>query len=166
MKQLILIRGNSGSDKSTLALQLQQKLGQNTVLLPQDTLRRLILNAKDGYETPTIPLYLTLLEHAYQHHDIVIIEGILHRDWYAPLWDKIAELYGDKAYAYYYNLPFQETIRRHQTRDKVNDFSVSDMKRWWLKKDYLNQFNETYFDETVSLENALSIILEHLRNSN
>ncbi|WP_369350706.1 AAA family ATPase [Streptococcus hillyeri] len=55
MKQLILIRGNSGSGKSTLALQLQQKLGQKTVLLPQDTLRRLILNAKDEMVTKHRP---------------------------------------------------------------------------------------------------------------
>lgn len=163
MKQLILIRGNSGSGKSTLALQLQQKLGENTILLPQDTLRRLILNAKDGYETPTIPLYLTLLEHAYQHHDTVIIEGILHRDWYAPLWDKIAELYGNNAYAYYYDLPFQETIRRHQTRDKVNDFSVSDMKRWWLEKDYLGRFSETYFTSEHTLDEAMAIIFNDIK---
>lgn len=164
MKTCIIIRGNSGSGKSTLALKLQQILGENTVLLPQDTLRRLILNARDGYETPTIPLYLTLLDHAYRHHDILIIEGILHKDWYSPLWEKIAELYGDNIHAYYYDLPFKETIRRHQTRDKVNDFSTSDMRRWWLEKNYLNRFNEIYFDETISLEKALSIILNQLDN--
>ena len=163
MKTCIIIRGNSGSGKSTLSLRLQQKLGPNTPLLPQDTLRRLLLNAKDGYDTPTVPLYLTLLEHAHKNHDLVIIEGILHRDWYAPVWDKIAELYGDNAYAYYYDLPFEETVKRHQTRDKVKDFSVSDMKRWWLEKDYLKRFNETLFDETLSLEQALEVILKNTR---
>lgn len=132
MKTCIIIRGNSGSGKSTLALQLQRELGHNTLLLPQDILRRLLLNAKDGYETPTVPLYIALIKHAYQHHDTLIIEGILHKDCYALVWEKIAELYNDRTFAYYYDLPFEETVRRHQTRDKVNDFSISDMKRWWI----------------------------------
>lgn len=160
MTSCIIIRGNSGSGKSTLAQRLQQAIDKNTLLLPQDTLRRQLLNAKDGYKTPTLPLYLTLLEHAYQHRQVLIIEGILHADWYAPLWDKIAELYGENVYAYYYDLPFEETVKRHQTRDKANDFSVSDMQRWWLEKDYLNRFHETLFDQTISLDKALNTILK------
>lgn len=165
MKYCIIIRGNSGSGKSSLASKLQETLGQNTVLLPQDTLRRHLLNARDGFDSPTVPLYLSLIDHAYQHHDILIIEGILHRNWYAPVWEKIAELYGDRSHAYYYDLPFEETIRRHQTRSKVNDFSVSDMKRWWLEKDNLNRFNETILGPEISLGEAKQIILLALKEA-
>ena len=40
MKKLVIIRGNSGSGKSSLARQLQRELGRNTLVIPQDTVRR------------------------------------------------------------------------------------------------------------------------------
>ncbi|HEN2617547.1 TPA: AAA family ATPase, partial [Streptococcus agalactiae] len=40
---LIIIRGNSASGKSTIAKQLQAELGENTLLLSQDYLRREML---------------------------------------------------------------------------------------------------------------------------
>lgn len=44
---LIIIRGNSASGKSTIAKQLQAELGEDTLLLSQDYLRREMLGTKD-----------------------------------------------------------------------------------------------------------------------
>lgn len=49
MSNLIILRGNSGSGKTTLSKQIQKKIGKNTLLIPQDTVRREMLNAKDGF---------------------------------------------------------------------------------------------------------------------
>lgn len=46
MSNLIILRGNSGSGKTTLSKQIQKKIGKNTLLIPQDTVRREMLNAK------------------------------------------------------------------------------------------------------------------------
>lgn len=46
---LIIIRGNSASGKSTIAKQLQAELGENTLLLSQDYLRREMLGTKGKY---------------------------------------------------------------------------------------------------------------------
>lgn len=54
---LIIIRGNSASGKSTIAKQLQAELGEDTLLLSQDYLRREMLGTKDGENTTTIPLF-------------------------------------------------------------------------------------------------------------
>ena len=43
MSKLILLRGNSGSGKTTVARALQRKFGRNTLLLSQDTVRREML---------------------------------------------------------------------------------------------------------------------------
>ena len=48
MGKLIILRGNSGSGKSTIAKALQNKFGQNTMLISQDEIRRNMLNVKDG----------------------------------------------------------------------------------------------------------------------
>ncbi len=64
--KFILIRGNAASGKTSLAKLLQAELGENTLLLSQDSLRRDMLHAHDGFDSPTIPLLLTLLEHGYR----------------------------------------------------------------------------------------------------
>lgn len=40
MSNLIILRGNSGSGKTTLSKQIQKKIGKNTLLIPQDTVRK------------------------------------------------------------------------------------------------------------------------------
>ena len=40
MAKLIILRGNSGSGKTTIAKELQKSLGRNTMLISQDVVRR------------------------------------------------------------------------------------------------------------------------------
>ena len=56
MKKLIILRGNSGSGKSTIAKELQKQFGNNTMLISQDMIRREVLKVKDGENTLAIPL--------------------------------------------------------------------------------------------------------------
>ena len=48
MGKLIILRGNSGSGKTTVAKALQKKLGRNTMLISQDEDRRNMLWVDDG----------------------------------------------------------------------------------------------------------------------
>lgn len=43
MSKLIILRGNSGSGKTTVAKALQEKLGYNTMRISQDEVRRNML---------------------------------------------------------------------------------------------------------------------------
>ena len=61
MSKLIIIRGNSASGKTTTARALQQKLGQNTMVISQDMVRREILRVKDGFDTLALPLMKEML---------------------------------------------------------------------------------------------------------
>lgn len=56
MSNLIIIRGNSGSGKTTVAKELQHYLGKGTMLLSQDAIRREILRVNDGPENLCIQL--------------------------------------------------------------------------------------------------------------
>ena len=51
MKKIIILRGNSGSGKTTVARALQKKFGYNTMMISQDEIRRNILWVKDGVDT-------------------------------------------------------------------------------------------------------------------
>ena len=56
MQKLIILRGNSGSGKTTIAKELQKKFGRNTMLISQDMIRRDMLKVKDGKNTLAVPL--------------------------------------------------------------------------------------------------------------
>lgn len=164
MTKLILIRGNSASGKTSLATALQAELGENTLLLSQDNLRRTMLAAHDGFDTPTIPLLCNLLIYGKTHCDYLILEGILRADWYTPVWETIAELYGsDNTYAYYYDLPFEETLRRHSSRAKSQEFGEEALRRWWNDKDYLTHFSEKKIKADSNLSESLQTILQDLK---
>ena len=85
MVKLIILRGNSGSGKTTIAKELQRKFGENTMLISQDVIRREMLRVKDGPNTLALPLIKELLFYGTSHSDIIILEGIMYADWYKPL---------------------------------------------------------------------------------
>ena len=142
MKKLIILRGNSGSGKSTIAKELQKQFGNNTMLISQDMIRREVLKVKDGENTLAIPLMKNLLTYGKEHSEIVILEGIMYADWYRPLFELAIQLYDTRIYAYYFDLPFEETLKRHQTKPNSNDFGEEEMRRWWREKDYSALLNE------------------------
>lgn len=165
MSKLIIIRGNSGSGKSSVAKRLQRKIGRNTLMIPQDIVRRDMLWAHDGHDTVALPLFIDLLQYGYGNSEITILEGILNSKWYKPLFDKAMELYGNDIYAYYYDLPFEETLRRHEKKGKSLEFGEEDMRRWWNEKDYIGFIPEKKLNENMSLEETVNLILSDVQVS-
>lgn len=136
MKKLVILRGNSGSGKTTVAEALQRRIGYNTMRISQDEVRRNMLWVKDGADTKALPLMIELLKYGNSHSDIVILEGIMYDEWYSPLFNVANELYGKYVYSYYFDIPFEETVRRHQTRNKSQEFGEEHMRAWWREKDF------------------------------
>ena len=162
MPKLIILRGNSGSGKTTVAAKLQHIIGRNTMLIPQDFVRREMLYARDGDDSPAIPLMISLLEYGHGHFDTAIIEGITRSDWYSPLFKRAKELYKDDLYAYYFDIPFEETLRRHATRDKCGEFGEKEMREWWNDKDYLPYLPEKTITQDMSAEDIVNMILRDI----
>ncbi len=162
MSTLIILRGNSGSGKSSAAKALQQKIGRNTLLIPQDTIRRDLLWTKDGKDNAALPLLTDLLHYGHAHCEHVILEGILNADWYLPLFETANKLFSGRIHAYYYDIPFEETLKRHATKDKRFEFGEAEMRRWWKEKDFIGIIPEKTFTETVSLEDAVDCILHDI----
>ncbi len=158
MHKLIMLRGNSGSGKTTVAKALQELFGRNTMVLSQDMIRREVLKARDGIDPPALPLIKQMLEYGSEHCEIVIMEGIFIADWYRELFEAAIELYGSDIYAYYFDIPFEETVRRHQTRDKSNEFGADEMREWWKEKDYLDLIKEVAITEDMSKDRIVNDI--------
>lgn len=158
MHKLIMLRGNSGSGKTTVAKALQELFGRNTMVLSQDMIRREVLKARDGIDPPALPLIKQMLEYGSDHCEIVIMEGIFIADWYRELFEAAIKLYGSDIYAYYFDIPFEETVRRHQTRDKSNEFGADEMREWWKEKDYLDLIKEVAITEDMSKDRIVNDI--------
>ena len=152
MNKLIIIRGNSGSGKTSLAKELQQRFGTGALLISQDLVRRQMLNVRDGKNCPAIPLLKNLVKYGHENYEITILEGILHTGFYKPLFEEIARLFGDNIFAYYYDIPFEETLRRHQTKGNKDDFGEAEMRDWWIEKDYIGFISEKPIYKNESLE--------------
>lgn len=160
MRKLIILRGNSGSGKSTIAKELQNRFGTNTMLISQDVIRRDVLKVKDGKHTPGLPLMKELLIYGHNHSNIVILEGIMYADWYKPLFDLSVQLYGSEIYAYYFDLPFEETLKRHQTKPNCHEFGEEAMRGWWREKDFSDVLNEV----SITSERNIDDIVEDIYN--
>lgn len=166
MPRLIIVRGNSGSGKTSVAKLLQQKIGRNTLLISQDTVRREMLWVHDGSETTAIPLLIYLLEYGFRNSEITILEGILKASWYKPLFERAMQLFEDSIFAYYYDLSFEETLRRHNTKANQFDFGEAEMRQRWNEKDYIGFIQETILTEEMSLAETVQKILSDVQSKN
>ena len=164
MHKLIMLRGNSGSGKTTVAKELQELFGRNTMVLSQDMIRRDVLKARDGIDPPALPLIKQMLEYGSKNCEVVIMEGIYVAEWYRELFEVAIELYGSDIYAYYFDIPFEETVRRHQTRSKAAEFGADEMRRWWVEKDYLDLIKETLITEDMSKDEIVQEIYSRVCN--
>ncbi|MDT2740442.1 AAA family ATPase [Enterococcus canintestini] len=150
MSKLIILRGNSGSGKTTVAKALQHSFPQGTVMnIGQDEVRRDMLNIKDDTSNLAVLAIETLAIFGCQHYPIVIIEGILSRKKYGHMLDKLQELF-DQTHCYYFDLSFETTVSRHQQRIQRFSFSEINMANWWLDKDYLKFENEKMIGPEMS----------------
>ncbi len=165
MKKLIILRGNSGSGKTTTAKELQKRFGRNTMLISQDMIRREMLNVKDGENTLALPLMKELLSYGNKHSEVVILEGIMYADWYRSLFQLAVQLYNTEVYAYYFDLPFEETLKRHQTKPNCGDFGEEEMRRWWREKDFSNILNEVRITSDKDKESIVNEIYDFVINA-
>ena len=159
MPKLIVLRGNSGSGKTTAAKALQERFGPNTMLISHDMVRMQMLHVwgREGV-LRSLPLLVELLRYGRRHSEVTILEGILPAGDYGPLFEAALEAYGTDIFAYYYDLPFEETLARHRTKPNRHDFGEEEMRRWWREKDLLPMLRETVFTKEVGLEEAVERI--------
>lgn len=159
MKRLIVLRGNSGSGKTTTAKLLQISLKREAMLLSQDTLRREVLRAKDDAVHPGGKLMQSMTRFGWGNgYPTVIIEGIWTEKKYG---DELRQIISeaDESYIYYFDLSFEETLRRHETKQNKHEFGKKEMRQWWREKDFLGVQGERTLSEKLSQDDIVQQIL-------
>lgn len=160
MSKLIILRGNSGSGKTTVAREMQRKIGRNTMLISQDAVRRDMLSVRDGQDSEALPLMRELLVYGRKHSKVTILEGIMYADWYRPLFECAVQEFGEEIYAFYFDLPFEETLRRHQTKPNCHEFGEEAMRKWWREKDYIGFIKESIIMSEDTMKDTVDWIYD------
>jgi len=158
--KLIILRGNSGSGKTTTAKALQKKFGHSTMLISQDLVRREMLFVKDGPDTEVIKLLNELVLYGKKHCNIVILEGILNSRWYRKLFENLHNEFGNQIFAYYFNIPFEETLNRHNQKPNAHEFGEKEMRKWWNEKDLIGMIPEICIHKELSLTEIVNIVYQ------
>ncbi|MCM2492933.1 hypothetical protein [Burkholderia glumae] len=157
--RLIIIRGNSGTGKSALALAIRQALPRGIAIISQDLLRRHILHVRDTKTSPTAD-YINLSARFALDRDLhVIIEGILYDELYGDMLRGLVASHRGITRCYRYKIPFQETLRRHITKLNAGDFGESEMRQWWRDDDRLVDIDETIIGPDQALPESVSQVI-------
>jgi predicted kinase len=159
---LIVLRGNSGSGKSTVAAALQRALGRPTAVLELDHFRRVIYDERvDGGAEPDGMAHAALLEATAlrcladgQH---VVLEGIFNAARYAPMLERVAAATEDARFLAF-DLSFEETARRHGGRAKAQEFTLEEMRTWFHGWDPLPFVDE----ERIGSEETVGAVVERI----
>lgn len=162
--KLIIIRGNSGSGKTTTAKSLQQHFGQGTLLVSQDVIRRDMLKVPDREGNLSIDLMRQIAQYGKGKCDVVIVEGILNKKRYGDMLKQLIAFFEGNAYVYYFDLSFEETVNRHNTKDKRLNFGVEALRDWWNPHDVLGVDGEHLLTDDMSQTDAVQLIISHLCN--
>ncbi|MFC7592555.1 AAA family ATPase [Nonomuraea antimicrobica] len=161
---LIVIRGNSGSGKSTVARTVRdiyRKRGM--AVIGQDVVRRDILRELDRPGGVNIGLLDLMCRHALDQGYHVILEGILTRSRYGDMLRALSRDHRGTSRGYYLDVPWEETLRRHRTRPQRDQFGPDEMRRWWLDHDTLPDGTETIIGEDSAAEETARLILRDAR---
>ncbi|WP_433302344.1 kinase [Actinoplanes sp. CA-030573] len=157
---LVIIRGNSGSGKSTAAREVRRRYGRGCALVEQDQLRRVVLREHDiAAAEPVAPGFIAAVARAALDSGYhVVLEGILHAARYGTVLRRLAADHRGTVAVYYLDVPFAETVRRHRERPEAG-FTADDMRGWYTEHDVLGIPGEHIIGEESSLDRTVTTIL-------
>lgn len=136
--RLIVIRGNSASGKSTIAAAIRDRHGRHDLaIVGQDNLRRVVLREHDVPGGANIDLIDQTARFALSRGFHTIVEGIFNADHYGAMLTTLIGDHPGRAFAYFLNGPFDETLRRHATKTGTLKYGEAGMRQWYRGLDLL-----------------------------
>jgi len=140
-------------------------MGYGTMLIPQDVVRRDIIRVSDDIDNPAIQLIEDIARYGKSISYDVIIEGILGKEKYGDMFKRLSSVF-DRTYTFYFDVSFEETLRRHELKkDKRNEYGEKEMKEWWLENDILDTAEEILIPESLTEDETLKLITKALQEN-
>ena len=157
--RLIVVRGNSGSGKSTVAAMLREAYGRGLAWVSQDLVRRIILKENDRPGGVNIGLIDQIARHCLDQGYHVVLDGILYADRYEQMLAGLHREHLGISCFYYLDVSIEETLRRHAMRPQASEFGPGDMRGWYRPRDLLAAVPEHVIPETSTAQETADVIL-------
>jgi predicted kinase len=158
--RLIVLRGNSGSGKSTVATALREAYGHGVAWVSQDLIRRTILSEKDRPGAANIALIEHVVRYCLDQGYHAVLDGILYADRYEQMLTGLRRDHLGPSRFYYLDVTMDETLRRHAMRPQASEFGPDDLRGWYRPRDLLASVHERIIPETSTLHQTVRLILE------
>ncbi|MGW4231810.1 AAA family ATPase [Streptomyces sp. NPDC004980] len=156
--RLVLLRGNSASGKSSVAVGLREKFGRGIALVGQDNLRRTVMRERDRPGASNIGLIDLTARYALDTGYHVVVEGILYADHYGDMLARLRADHRGRTHAYYLQVPFEETLARHATKPQANEYGREEMSSWYRERDLL----PGSFESVIGPDSTLGETIDHI----
>ena len=162
---LVVIRGNSASGKSSVAAGIRARYGRGLAIVGQDHLRREVLKEKDEPGAANIGLIEVVVRYALDAGYSTVLEGILYTAHYGQMLTRLRDDHLGRSLFYYLDIPFEETIRRHQFKPQAGEYGRAEMSSWWRDRDYLSGVSERVITANATADAAVEQILRDAGNA-
>jgi adenylate kinase family enzyme len=164
--KVIIIRGPSGAGKSTIAKRLQAECKDPILIIEQDYYRHTVLGDRPD-DKQLVPKLIyenarTMLDAGYT----VIIEGIFRKEKYAPMFNRLVHEHPRKSFVYFLDIDFEETVKRHATREKSKNFGREEMQSWFHMAEPLGFENEIIIPSSSSISESVNVIRADISHPN
>ncbi len=157
----IVLRGPSGSGKTTIAKKLFENSKTKTALIQQDHYR-FIFNPAGGGSKTNAKVIHQMIEHntkaALRQGYNVILEGVLGSKNYDEIIDRIIAEHSGSSYIFYFDISFQETLKRHNTKAERSEFGEEEMRVWYPASYKSGHALEKLIPEAFSVDETVQYI--------
>ena len=157
--RLIVVRGNSASGKSAVAAGIRDKYGRGLAIVGQDNLRGVVLRERDVPGGANIGLIDQTARFALSSGYHTIVEGIFNADHYGAMLTAVISDHPGHAFAYFLDVPFPETLRRHATKTGTLNYGEAEMRRWYRGLDLLPGGIEQVIPAASALESTVTRLM-------
>lgn len=160
MSKLIILRGNSGSGKTTVATKIAKATNHKTAVIDADQYRVNMLfpwgECGPDFEAIMSHNVQYCLKHGYD----VLWDSIFYANDKnkAYLGKFLIELHPNDNFIFNFDVSFDETVRRHNLRHKKDDFGPDQMKEWFRSVEDLGYDFEYRIPESNSLDQTVDFI--------
>ncbi|WP_051167565.1 AAA family ATPase [Actinoplanes sp. N902-109] len=158
---LVVIRGNSGSGKTTTAREVRRRYGRGCALIEQDHLRRIVLREHDSEDLPTVApgFIVTVVQAALAEGYHVVLEGMLRSRRYGGPLRRLLAGHAGPSSVFWMQVSLAETIRRHERRAEPIPVTAAEMAGWYLPMDVLGVPGEQIIEEASGFDETVTRIL-------
>lgn len=158
--KLIVIRGNSGCGKSTVTKMLLEKFPDRKIAyIEQDHVRRNILREKGSVKGVHNKMLEELVKFSLKNKYDVILEVILSMKLYSHMLKRISKLTKD-VHFFYFNIPYEETLKRHKTKKLAKEISEDKHRSWYIENDRTKFKSEKILTKDMSMVQVTNYIIK------